>query len=299
LHRMEEARFSATRIRQGSHWASRVRVDNPTMIRKVVAWNMQHQKGPVNWERLIDWPPISGAALYLLCEAVPAPRVGGNLLVRMHGSTKETNCPCPGDRCDNRVYSTAVASPKRLELITDFQPSRPGTWIACRSYFGKTPVTAIALYGVRDSHFSSYWESTRLSVSEIAPILRHEEYGMDVLLAGDFNILASAPRYPGHEVLESLTDEFDMADCLKAKLREDRYSDAIWRKDMDACQCGRLADCTHTRTFLRLSDPDTPHQDDYLYASRHLAEQLKSCTALPLDVVSPSDHAPIVAEFEL
>ena len=43
-------------------------------------------------------------------------------------------------------------------------------------------MTAIALYGVKDEAYASYWESAEAAVSEIIPILEHEEYGKHVLL---------------------------------------------------------------------------------------------------------------------
>ena len=269
------------------------------MSLRVVAWNMQHQKEAANWDRLLDWSPITRARLYLLCEAVPPPKhIMDELCVAMHGSTKETRCPCEGDKCDNRTFSTAIASPDRVEPLS-FRPRvRYGTWIACRVQMGALPVTAIALYGLKDEAYTSYWESTKESISEIFPILEDKEYGKHVLLAGDFNILAGAPRYGGHQVLEAI-EGYGLVDCLKAKVPESRYNDARRRKDMDDCQCGMGPECLHTRTFLMPSDAETPHQDDYLFASGELADLLVTCEALPLDRSSHSDHAPIVAEFDI
>jgi len=266
----------------------------------VVVWNMQHQKGAANWDRLLDWEPISGAGLYLLCEAVPVPEriEKAGLLVKMHGSTKETGCRCEGDKCDHRRFSTAVASPAGSEQLPARPEVRSGTWIACRADLGGIPVTAIALYGLGDPAYPSYWRSTAKSVSEIVPILQHEEYGKRVLLGGDFNILAGAPRYGGHDVLATI-ESYGLVDCLKARSPEERYADPLRHKEMDACQCRKGPDCTHTRTFLKPGAPDIPHQDDYLFASQELADLLESCDALPLDSSSPSDHAPIVAEFNI
>ena len=275
-------------------------VHTSAMSIKVVVWNMQHQKKAANWDRLLGWEPIAKARLYLLCEAVPVPeRIGSaGLNVEMHGSTKETGCPCEGDKCDNRKYSTAVASRAGVELLP-FRPEvRSGTWIACRVNLGGIPVTAIALYGVKDAAYSSYWQSTEKAVSEVMPILEHREYGKHVLLGGDFNILAGAPRYGGHEVLERI-ESFGLVECLRARLPENRYSDIIRREEMNACQCQQGSGCVHTRTFRMPGDLLTPHQDDYLFATPELADLLGECDALPLDKNSPSDHAPIVAEFNM
>jgi exonuclease III len=264
---------------------------------------MQSQKGPENWDRLLGWGPIANADLYLLCEAVPPPaHINDSLEVRMNGSTKETGCQCEGNKCDypGRQFSTAVAAPRGVEVEPlPFEPEfRAGTWVACRVDLAGMPITAIALYGLKDEAYSSYWESTQKAVSEVIPILEDSRRNSEhVLLGGDFNILAGKARYGGHEVLERI-EEAGLVDCLKAKLPEDRYQDPFRRKDMDACECGQGPECVHTRTFLMRSDRGTPHQDDYLFASEGLAGLLLSCRAEPLHGTSPSDHAPIVAEFK-
>jgi hypothetical protein len=284
---------------------------------KVVVWNMQSQKGAANWDRLLEWRPIAQADLYLLCEAVVAPEhVAGVLEVRMDGSTKESRCPCEGEKCDNpgRQFSTAIAVPvpRRVQTIP-FKPGfRVGTWKACSVDLGGMRVTAIALYGLGDSGFDTYYESTDFALSEIVPILEHPEYGEHVLLGGDFNILAGAPPDASHSVLARIKDcglvdcldrglELDLVAWQKQGLPADRFrsSDSLRQQDMLKCQCGKREGCTHIRTFFKQSDPDTPHQDDYLFASPDLAGLLVKCDALPVGADSPSDHAPIVAEFDI
>jgi exonuclease III len=56
---------------------------------------------------------------------------------------------------------------------------------------------------------------------------------------------------------------------------------------------------THTRTKFVQAHPGIPYQDDYLFASKSLADRLDECHALPVDQHSPSDHAPIVASFDV
>jgi endonuclease/exonuclease/phosphatase family metal-dependent hydrolase len=268
---------------------------------KVVAWNMQHQKGESNWDRLMDpKEPVAGADLYLLCEAVPVPdRIrDAGLGVEMNGSTKEKDCPCGEGKCDKRLFSTAVASPNRVEPLPFAPDPRAGTWTACRVDLGGIPVTAIALYGLNDSAYAHYYESADAAVEEIVTILEHEQYGKHVLLGGDFNILAGAKPYPGHDVLKKI-ESHGLIECLEARLPKDRYRDELRRKDMDNCQCEMGPKCTHTRTFYKSDDPDTPHQDDYLFASASMERLLADCRALPVVKTSASDHAPIIATFEI
>lgn len=264
---------------------------------------MQSQTGPENWDRLLNWGPIANAGLYLLCEAVPAPKhIEDSLMVEMNGSSKETGCQCGPGKCDypGRQFSTAVAAPRGVEFEPlPFEPEvRAGTWVACRVDLGGIPVTSIALYGLTDEAYPTYWQSTEKAISEVMPILEHAEYGKHVLLGGDWNILAGSPPNSSHGVLTGLED-FGLVDCLKAKLPADRYDDPVRRKEMDNCRCGKGPDCTHTRTFYDKRRPTIPYQDDYLFASEGLADLLTRCSAEPLDENSPSDHAPIVAEFNI
>lgn len=69
---------------------------------------------------------------------------------------------------------------------------------------------------------------------------------------------------------------------------------------LEGCPCAHGDDCTHTRTRLDPRRPDVGYQTDYLWASRQLAKRLRSCVALATDEwFAISDHAPILAEFDL
>ncbi len=87
---------------------------------------------------------------------------------------------------------------------------------------------------------------------------------------------------------------YGLTDCLM-----ERSSGPGPEAAMCTCRMGRA--CRHTRTFFRPDRPDVPYQDDYLFASRPLVQgkRLLSCTALPVDANSPSDHAPIIAMFDV
>jgi len=71
------------------------------------------------------------------------------------------------------------------------------------------------------------------------------------------------------------------------------------RGGLPDCPCGLGEACTHTWTKRDPQRPTTPYQDDYLSASRALADHLASCEALPFTEDSPSDHTPIAATFEI
>jgi hypothetical protein len=283
---------------------------------KTIAWNMNHRSKGGNWDTLREQPDIVRADIALLCEATAVPErpQADGLNVIGNGSTKGLDCRCTDDpdMCMKRPYSTAVVSSRPLNPMPKdtrvrwgeslpFRPSRPGTWAAARVDIDEVTVTAIALYGLNDEDYDS---SVHRSLSELSPVFDHEEYGKYLVLGGDLNILAGkrsrSRPYRGHLALARIK-AYGLIDCLETAVPSDRYRDPARRTDMDNCQCGLREACTHTRTFYDKARPHIPYQDDYLFASPALAwgDRLVSCTALPVGPSSPSDHAPIVAVFEV
>jgi exonuclease III len=149
-------------------------------------------------------------------------------------------------------------------------------------------VTAIALYGLMDEPSDA---SVHRSLSELSPIFDHEDYGRLLLLGGDLNVLAGRPQrahLDRHQVVLERIRAYGLIDCLEATRPHGV---------LDDCPCGR----SHTWTYRsrRRGRSHIPYQDDYLFASPALARggQLVDCKALPF--TEASDHAPVVASFEL
>lgn len=271
------------------------------MTMKVVVWNM-HQD-PANWEVLGQREDLMDTDLMLLCEAPASedvPWIG-------HGSTKGLDCECDGPGCMKKKWSTVVAARKPPREIKDarisryyrkilpFAPSRPGTWTAAVVDVDGVPVTAIALYGLMDERTDA---SVHRSLSELSPIFDHKVYGKRLLLGGDLNILANprpndAVRDRHLLVLERIK-AYGLVDCLERTLRNRKPP----RPGLKNCPC-RAPNCMHTQTFRdrRKRYSEIPYQDDYLFASRALADKLDRCVAL--EFTAASDHAPIVATFDL
>lgn len=207
-----------------------------------------------------------------------------------------------------RSWSAVVASPHPLDPITDarldryykrplpFEPSRPGTWVAAAVDVGGLKVTAISLYGLMDEKSDA---SVHRSLSELSPIFDHETYRRHLVLGGDLNILANPrrndPVRDRHPAVLARIKAYGLVDCLEKALHERTPP----RGGLSNCPCGLGDDCMHTWTKLDRKRPTVPYQDDYLFASRSLADRLDGCEALPLSLDSPSDHAPIVAIFEV
>jgi hypothetical protein len=288
-------------------------VDTRVVEIKVVGWNMNQRSPNGNWPELRADPDLADADIAILCEAtgIPALAEAHGLKAIGNGSTKGLGCPCPEpDGCRRRKYSTAIACPE-TKRATDglvrhvealpLRPSRPGSWVAARVEIGDIAISAIALYGLYDE---PYVASVRRSLSELAPFLEQKEYAEYLVLGGDLNILAGKPprkkAHPGLEVLEEIK-AYGLVDCLAAALPTDRYRDTHLRTDMDNCPCRLREGCTHTRTYYDRNRPHIPYQDDYLFASTALAGggRLVSCFATRVGPYSPSDHAPIVAVFNV
>lgn len=281
---------------------------------KAVAWNMNQRSPGGNWATLGSDSELADADVFLLSEAThldSIPEAIG-LQAEGNGSTRGVGCRCPEPpHCEKRRYSTAVAvrpisqdgaRHRWVQQLTHPASSRPGAWTAARVHIKDIVITSIVVYGVLD--LPSYAASVRCSLEEIQPILDDEELSRLLVLGGDFNILAGkAPgqqHHPGLRVLDDIKTR-GLIDCLEAKLPADRYEDLARRTDMDHCSCGNTATCTHTRTFLMKSRPEIPYQDDYLFASADLMRDLAdvTCHAQRLDADSPSDHAPVIATFEV
>jgi hypothetical protein len=270
------------------------------MTLKTVVWNMQQKLR--NWGVLRAWDDLRDADLCLLCEAPPAP---ADVRAVGLGRTEGLESALGPDRPVNRPWSTAITSRHPLDLITDarvdrhyreplpFEPSRPGTWTVASVRMRGVSITAISLYGLMDERSD---DSVHRSLSELSPIFDHKTYGKSLLLGGDLNILANPrcehPLRDRHLVVLSRIKAYGLVDCLeKALLMRDPP-----RGGLANCPCGLGDHCYHTWT-KRVKGSPIPYQ--YLFASRALADRLADCVAVPFSENSPSDHAPLVATFEI
>lgn len=176
-----------------------------------------------------------------------------------------------------------------------FEPSRAGTWIAALVDLGDIKLTAVALYGLNDE---AYDASVHRSLSELSPIFDRKPHAKNLVIGGDLNILPTPPRSDGldrSQVVMERIRAYGLEDCLQKARPPGPGPEAEW------CTCGMGEECTHTRTFFWPDRPEVPYQDDYLFATKNLVKghHLVSCEVLPVDANSPSDHAPVVAVFDI
>ena len=267
-----------------------------------VIWNLDEARG--SKER--SWEVLSGfdADVALLSEA----RIPPGVEPIAHGKTIGRDCRHEREEdCRGRPWSTAIVSRHELREAKDakasrhgkpldipFTPSRPGTWIAASvSIPDVEDVTVVSLYGLTDEKSDA---SVHRSLSDLEPIFEDTDYNARLLLGGDLNIFAN-PR-PDDPVRER---HLLVLERIKAYGLVDLFERDLMQRDprrggLKDCPC-QNENCLHTWTFRsrKKSLADIPYQDDHVFASPALAEQLKSCEAA--DFVDASDHAPIVAIF--
>jgi hypothetical protein len=261
---------------------------------KVVVWNMNHRVR--SWEALEKLDPD----LALLNEA----RVPKTLGMVPQGGERTL-----GRDGYRREWAAAIVSKHQLRPVLDakafrqgrplhlpFETSRPGSWeAAVVGGLGEEDVTAVSLYGLLDEKSDA---SVHRSLSELAPLFEDPRYNKLLLLGGDLNILANPrpndPTRERHLLVLARIKAYGLVDCLeKAVLGRNPP-----RGGLKGCSCRLAGGCTHVWTH-RHGQSQTPYQDDYLFASRSLAEKLLTCEApSPLEWSEFSDHSPILASFE-
>ena len=256
---------------------------------RVVVWNV------ANKTRAFDALETLEPDIALLNEASPPPTATGIWRPATEGRDGA-----------HRPWSVAILSTHPMTEITDAVPSwrqakrrvpfvcsRPGSWIAASvEIAGADRVTAVALYGLMDELSDA---SVHRSMSEISPVLDDPRYQRTALVGGDLNTWtgwsANEPFLARDLNLLQRFEALGLVDCL-AQMRP--------KGRLEGCTCTFGDDCTHTRTRRDPRWPDIPYQNDYLWASPALARRLVACQALANDDwFSISDHAPIVAEFDL
>ena len=264
----------------------------------VLVWNMQQDER--NWLLLRDGAELE-ADIHILCEA-PRPKKTVPAVGEWRTIGLDDDLPLDRQRSD-RPWSTAVVARSSPTYITDarmargyqlpallpFRPSRPGSWTAAGVKVGARMVTVIALYGLMDEKSDA---SIHRSLSELSPIFDHRKYGKDVLLGGDFNVVANPrrddPAARRHHAVLTRLEAYGLVNCV------DRAERSEADPFMD-CPCEERPCTRHWRTFRRKGA--SAYQEDYLFASRRMLGKLERCEVLPFR--ASSEHAPVRASFSL
>jgi hypothetical protein len=160
---------------------------------------------------------------------------------------------------------------------------------------GSLGFTAISAYGLMEFGYAS---GTLLrTIADLEPLLDDPQLGDLVLIAGDWNIGTwwngdQHAKYAQREAgILRLLEDYGFVDCLVRHLPIDRG-----RLASRPCEHGD--ECRHVRTF-RKSGSENAYQDDYLFATKALADLISHASVDPRwDWASPiSDHAPLIAHL--
>ena len=241
---------------------------------RVVSWNI-NCRGAESWEYLDRTlrPDVA-----LLQEAVPPDGVA-NVLSRpidrrRFGSAIVTY----GDAFARPLDGVALAGATEADL----PESHPGAFrVAEVALPGMAPVTVISLYGFMPKVMNqTAYATTTLhrSLSDLIPLLdTRANSGRRVVLAGDLN---ATPQYSDRyyarqqELVIRRIEAFGLKVCLG-----DGHEHFV-------------------TTFRRVrGDRRVEYQDDWMFRTPNL--RLVSCEAIQEAIGPYSDHAPIVAEFEI
>jgi exonuclease III len=241
---------------------------------RVVSWNI-NCRGAESWEYLERTlrPDVA-----LLQEAVPPDGVA-NVQWR----------PIDRRRFGSAIVTYGAVSARPLGGVplaeateTDLPESHPGAFqVAEVALPGMAAVTMISLYGFMPKvmNQTAYATTTlQRSLSDLTPLLdTRRNGGRRVVLAGDLN---ATPQYSDkydarhQELVIERIGAFGLVDCL------------------------REAHGDYVTTFRRTRGAVTvEYQDDWMFRTPNLV--LLSCVVVG-DAMGPySDHAPIVAEFDV
>jgi exonuclease III len=133
------------------------------------------------------------------------------------------------------------------------------------------------------------------TLADLEPLLDDPELGESVLLAGDWNIGTwwgkSDAKYAEREgAFLQLLEAYGFVDCLDLQIPGTRGR-------LEGCACELGDGCRHLATFMK---DRVPYMDDYVFATRPLADNITSATVAPEWTWQSdlSDHAPLIVDWE-
>jgi exonuclease III len=263
-----------------------VGTDAPSRMLRVGTWNLNHWRQTVA-EREQAWAKLAGWKLdvALLQETVPSlawPRE--RVVYRPIAETRAWGSAVVSLAPDIEVREIDAVRTRYSTRLFSMLGTFPGAVIVARAVLPELgTVTCVSVYGVTNV----YAQTTMLRVvADLIPLFDSVD-GQNVILGGDFNVGTSgpkdAPEYARYEAILRAIESLGLKNvAAEAKERPPRPAD---------CQCGD-PDCRHLWTYRT-------GQLDHLYATPGLASQCRRLWVPAHEASGLSDHAPIMAEFEL
>lgn len=269
---------------------------------KFTTWNLSHAVKRGRLRRLDAWRHLAN-----LATDVALVQEAGLPISNGHASIVAPNGPANWVTAvvtyGPRIYDLDQPIRTRWNRSVEFRipdAARPGTMaLAMVEVQTQAPIMAVSLYG----KLMYADQSVLRAASDLMPVF-DSQVGRRVLLGGDLNTHTqsrlSAQRRRAAAVL-ALLESYGLCNLVSYAKREGLLKQGS-QHDLQPCPCDE-ADCSHVRTHRhRSSPPGTMANNDYLFATSELVAKLSSVTVLNGDDDSSwshSDHAPIVAEFDL
>lgn len=274
---------------------------------RIVTWNMDHWRRAgltrAAWEHLGSLSPD----LAFVQEAV-SPLTDGAMIEWKGKSVPPATEPESWYISHARRWGSGVVSygPELTEVTAACSPyshpsqdvpllgAHPGcVRVAQADLPDQSKLTLISVYGLID--FGYTVTTMHRILSDLTPLFDDRRYNAHVVLGGDLNLSTQfgEPHRTRHRLVFECIKAFGLVDCLDRMLGDTRH--------LAGCPCGAAA-CRHIRTSRPAKAPRKPWQNDYLFASKHLAAKLTARYARNDDDDAAwdlSDHCPVVADFAL
>jgi hypothetical protein len=277
---------------------------------RVASWNMHQQAS--SWAYLETLRTDFAIDVFLLQEAGRPDRAPGGLLEPSWMELDRWKTPVP--EVKRRHYCSVVLVPDedaifRPRVPTPLSKAKYGEFVACHpGQFAVAELTPPGLAGERLTLISLYgiWEDmkpdNRLIYAEATlhraisdfSYLSQEKGARNVIVAGDLNIWHNRKGEGWPRRFDSVFHRLEASGLsLIGPFRPDGES------PLDRCPCAD-DECRHVNTYRYQRNPaNLPHQNDFVFASKPLAERQPNCFAvMDEDVWKHSDHRPVIAEWD-
>lgn len=228
-------------------------------------WKRKQEQREAAWKYLTE---TISPQIALLQECVPSVNINNQykILYQEIGGT--------------RKWGTAIAVRELPFQEINIHKSHPGAVVAAEiTCPGEMVITVISLYGMFDN--DGYVTTTlHRTLSDLTPLLHGERSKRLFIVGGDFNASTQwderyKNRDPAHRLFFERLEDFGLINCTNKHYKK------------------------HVQTH-RHSRSDFPWQDDYIYASKKIANKLVFCDIKSdKQVLELSDHNPVLAVFEL
>lgn len=262
---------------------------------KVATWNLGHAFGGrvATMPAQLDFLRTTIDPDVVLLQEVDAPSFE-HVVARAEGLGR-------GGRWGSAVCSDRLALTEVSHVSTPYSKHEtpilstiPGSAAAAQvALSGNESFVAVSLYGAFDHGYSV--TTVHKQLSDLTPLL-DSPFGKRVVIGGDLNCSTQVdpPHRARHLNLFERFASLGLVNLLDLT--------AGSRSRLENCWCDDEM-CRHVQTHRhRNSATARPWHDDYLFATRALADKLVDCRVIDSGEPNPwslSDHVPVVATFDL